>query len=296
MVDLLDIPPYAGDEPGWPPPPPRPAEPVASPSPMPAAPRRWRRTAATVAIALAAGGAGGWLADATTHDSASPAVAVTPASVRLAGGELDVAGVVAAVSPSIVSIETSVTVRRGPWQETGRGAGTGVVLDGGYVLTNAHVVADATSVTVTGTDGRSRTAEVVASDVQADIAVVRVSDSSGLVPATLGTSDAPKVGDDVVAIGNALALEGGMTVTRGIVSALDRSIDTGNGTLTGLIQTDAAISSGNSGGALVAANGDVIGINTAVAASGGSVTASNIGFAISIQTAMATVHRLLQQS
>ena len=87
-----------------------------------------------------------------------------------------------------------------------------------------------------------------------------------------------------------------MTVTRGIVSALDRSIDTGNGTLTGLIQTDAAISSGNSGGALVAANGDVIGINTAVAASGGSVTASNIGFAISIQTAMATVHRLLQQS
>ncbi len=87
-----------------------------------------------------------------------------------------------------------------------------------------------------------------------------------------------------------------MRLTRGIVSALDRTIDTGNGPLRGLIQTDAAISSGNSGGALVAANGDVIGINTAVAASGGSVTASNIGFAISIDTAMATVDRLLPQN
>ena len=295
MVDLLDIPPYAGDELGWLPPPPPPAEPVATP-PSPSAPRRWRRTAATVAIALGAGGAGGWLANATTHDAATPAATAAPASVRLAGGTLDVAGVVASVSRSIVSIETSLTLRRGPWQETGRGAGTGVVLDGGYVLTNAHVVEDATSVTVTGTDGRKRTADVVAADAQADIAVVKVSDSSGLVPATLGTSDAPKVGDDVVAIGNALALEGGMTVTRGIVSALNRSIDTGNGTLSGLIQTDAAISSGNSGGALVAANGDVIGINTAVAASDGSVTASNIGFAISIQTAMATVDRLLHHA
>jgi putative serine protease PepD len=296
MVDLLDIPPYAGDEPEWLPPPPPPTDRVAPSSPSPPAPRRWRRTAATVAMALIAGGAGGWLANAAHDDRATPAVTVTPASVRLSGASLDVAGVVAAVSPSVVSIETSVTLRRGPWQETGRGAGTGVVLEGGYVLTNAHVVADATSVTVTGTDGRKRSADVVAADTQADIAVVKVGDASGLVPATLGTADSPKVGDDVVAIGNALALEGGMTVTRGIVSALDRSIDTGNGTLTGLIQTDAAISSGNSGGALVAANGDVIGINTAVAASGGSVTASNIGFAISIQTAMATVHRLLQQS
>jgi putative serine protease PepD len=296
MADLLDVPPYANDELGWRPPPPPPAEPVTPPPSTPSAPSRWRRTAATVAIALAAGGAGGWFTGTTTHDSSTPAVTATPASVRLTGGALDVAGVVAAVSPSVVSIETSVTLRRGPWQETGRGAGTGVVLDGGYVLTNAPVVADATDVTVTGTDGRKRTADVVAADSEADIAVVKVRDSSGLVPATLGTSDTPKVGDDVVAIGNALALEGGMTVTRGIVSALDRSIDTGNGTLTGLIQTDAAISSGNSGGALVAANGDVIGINTAVAASGGSVTASNIGFAISIRTAMATVHRLLQQS
>jgi putative serine protease PepD len=107
--------------------------------------------------------------------------------------------------------------------------------------------------------------------------------------------EAVHVGDDVVAIGNALALEGGLTVTRGIVSALDRSIQRGTGTLTGLVQTDAAISSGNSGGALVNAAGQVIGINTAVAASGGSVTASNIGFAISIDHAMATVDHLLKE-
>jgi putative serine protease PepD len=101
------------------------------------------------------------------------------------------------------------------------------------------------------------------------------------------------VGDDVVAIGNALALEGGLTVTRGIVSALDRSIDTGTGTLTDLVQTDAAISSGNSGGALVNAAGEVIGINTAVAASSAGAVASNVGFAISIDHAMATVDRLV---
>src|SRR4029077_5930355 len=101
------------------------------------------------------------------------------------------------------------------------------------------------------------------------------------------------VGDDVVAIGNALALEGGLTVTEGIVSALDRSIETSSGPLHGLIQTDAAISSGNSGGALVNANGEVIGINTAVATSSGTVQASNIGFAIAIDKARSTATRLI---
>jgi S1-C subfamily serine protease len=112
--------------------------------------------------------------------------------------------------------------------------------------------------------------------------VVQLDDPTGVVPAKLGSSEDVAVGDQVVAIGNALALEGGPTVTEGIVSALNRSIDTANGTLTGLIQTDAAISSGNSGGPLVNAAGQVIGMNTAVAASSGSVNASNIGFAISI--------------
>jgi putative serine protease PepD len=98
-----------------------------------------------------------------------------------------------------------------------------------------------------------------------------------------------------VAIGNALALEGGPTVTEGIVSALDRSISTESGTLTGLIQTDAAISSGNSGGPLVDAYGEVVGVNTAVASSGGGVEASNIGFVISIDRALEVARRLIEQ-
>lgn len=165
-----------------------------------------------------------------------------------------------------------------------------VIDDDGHILTNAHVVAGATQVTIT-VNGGSREATVIASAADADIAVLRVSDNTGLVPAALSTSTS--VGEEVLAIGNALALEGDMTVTRGIVSALDRSIQTEAGTLTDLIQTDAAISSGNSGGPLVNANGEVIGINTAVAASDGTTQASNIGFAISIDQALAVADALL---
>lgn len=257
--------------------------------------RRGRVAAAVVALALVAGASGAtgaWLA--TTGDGRVSGATVAPASVGLGGGGvLDVAAVVAMVEPSVVSIETEVSVRRGRRIATGAGAGTGVVLEDGLVLTNAHVVDGATGVTVTGADGVVRDAEVLAADPAGDVAVLRVDDLSGLVPATLGSNEAVEVGDDVVAIGNALALEGGLTVTRGIVSAVDRSIETGTGTLTGLVQTDAAISSGNSGGPLVNAAGHVIGINTAVATSGGSVTASNIGFAISIDHALASVDRLL---
>lgn len=109
--------------------------------------------------------------------------------------------------------------------------------------------------------------------------------------ATVATATTP-AGSEL----NALALEGGMTVTRDIVSALDRELDTDDGTLTGLIQTDAAISSGNSGGPLVSAAGQVIGINTAVAASGQGVEASNIGFAIPIDTAMDAIDQILGTS
>jgi len=274
---------------------------TAPPPPArPAAARRHRArgpVAAVVAVALAIGATSGWIANATTgSDDAPPTTAASPASVRLDGDTMDVAGIVASLKPSVVSIETQISIQRGFRVATGSGAGTGVVLDKGLVLTNAHVVEGATRVQVTGADGRPRAAAVVNADTNADIAVVRVSDASGLVPAKLGRDGDVAVGDDVVAIGNALALEGGLTVTRGIVSALDRSIETGTGTLTGLVQTDAAISSGNSGGALVNAAGQVIGINTAVAASGGSVTASNIGFAISIDHAMATVARLLKET
>jgi S1-C subfamily serine protease len=260
-----------------------------------------------VTISLVAGTVGGWFAGRAGPASPTAEVAATmaePASSDsstdsgsdASGGDMDVSAVVAAVEGSVVSIETEVSVRQGPAVATGEGAGTGIMLDGGLILTNAHVVADATSITVTASsDDDPREATIVASDDAADIAVLQVDDTSGLVPATLGSS-AVAVGDDVIAIGNALALEGSMTVTRGIVSATDREVDTDSGTMTGLIQTDAAISSGNSGGPLVNAAGEVIGINSAVATSSGSVSASNIGFAIAIDTAMSVVDQLTGES
>jgi putative serine protease PepD len=247
----------------------------------------------TVAGSLLAGSLAGWFVASETADgeTSSTATTATPASVTLSGDEMDVAGVVEAVSSSVVSIDTTMRVRRGPFVGEGQGAGTGVVIDDGTILTNAHVVAGATSITVT-VGGETHDATLVASDEAADIAVLHVDDDAGLVPATLGDTSDVHVGDDVVAIGNALALDGGLTVTRGIVSALDREIETGSGSLQGLIQTDAAISSGNSGGALVNADGEVIGINTAVATSSATVAASNVGFAIDIDTALSVAREL----
>jgi putative serine protease PepD len=244
-----------------------------------------------VLLSLTAGVTGGWLAAADDSGTAAHTVAVDRNSVDFAGDTLDVASVLSSVQSSVVSIETTVRVRQGPFVNEGQGAGTGIVVDdGGLILTNAHVVANATDIQVTVPgDDSPRSAELVASNEAADIAVVRVHDTDGLVAAELGDDGDLQIGDQVIAIGNALALEGGMTVTEGIVSAMDRSIDTESGSLSGLIQTDAAISSGNSGGPLVNAKGEVIGMNTAVAQSGGGVSANNIGFAISIDKAMDTV-------
>lgn len=254
--------------------------------------RRFRTAAAAAALSLAAGTAGGALAT-RLDDPAAAAPAAAATGVALDGGGLDVAAAVAAVQRSVVSIETTVVQRRGPFSSRGEGAGTGIVVDqSGDILTNAHVVDGATSITVTVPgDDEPRDAELVASDRRADVAVLRVRDTEGLVAAPLAKGDAA-VGDAVVAIGNALALEGGLTVTAGIVSALGRSIETASGTLDGLIQTDAAISSGNSGGPLVNAAGEVIGMNTAVATSSGTVSASNIGFVIPIDDALRVASRL----
>jgi len=139
---------------------------------------------------------------------------------------------------------------------------------------------------------RARTAELVGIDSAADLALLRIKGASGLPAATLGASASLRVGDDVVAIGNALALEGGPTVTRGIVSALNRTLQSGSVDMQGLIQTDAAISSGNSGGPLVNAAGEVVGINTAVAVSSESTTAENIGFAIPVDRVQPALQRL----
>ena len=261
-----------------------------SPEEHPQAPRRYRlvTAAALTLAAVAAGAASGYVAGRAGDDStgAAPSTPAVETGITPSTGGIDVAAVVASVEPSTVSISTHVVQQQGPFQVEGEGAGTGIVIDeAGHILTNAHVVEGATEVSV-AVNGEERSATVVGGDSSRDIAVLQLDDPSGVVPADLGSSADVAVGDQVVAIGNALALEGGPTVTQGIVSAIDRSIDTPSSRLTNLIQTDAAISSGNSGGPLVNAAGQVIGVNTAVASSGGGVQASNIGFVIPIEAAM----------
>lgn len=274
-------------EPGWPPPTPGATSPT-----RPTA--RWRRAVLTGALVVAvlaggaAGYAGGQLAD-DGDETPAAAAAGTPLSASSTEGNIDAAALAQSLQPSVVSVDTEIVQRNGPFEATGQGAGTGIVLtEDGQVLTNAHVVADATSITVTIPGETSpREAELIGADEQNDIALLQIVDASGLTPATTGDSTAVNVGDDVVAIGNALALEGGLTVTEGIVSGLGRSIALADGgSLDNLIQTDAAISSGSSGGPLVNAAGEVIGITTAGASSGGTTSVENIGFAIPIADAL----------
>ena len=286
-----DGPPPEWDTPGPPelPPVPPPASRTPPPPPPPPSRRRsrWTRIAAGAAVVALSFGAGALGGRITSDDNSTPTttrVAAQPVTMNLSGTSIDVAAVLARVEPSVVSISTQISVQSGPFTEQGTGAGSGIVVDAdGTILTNAHVIDGATSITVTvAGETKARHATVIASDTARDLALLHVDDNAGLVAAPLGNSSDLAVGDQVVAIGNALALEGGPTVTQGIVSALGRSIETDTGTLHGLIQTDAAISSGNSGGPLVNAAGQVIGMNTAVATSSGTVSASNIGFAISI--------------
>ena len=262
-----------------------------------------RFTAATVVAAVLAGGAAGYvgssLADGGSTTARNPAATV----LSYAAGTLDVPALVKNVEPSVVTIQTRIEVNNGGFfggSQQGEAAGTGIILGtNGEIVTNAHVVADATSITVTlHGETNPRRATLIGADTAHDVALIKLDDTSGLdlTPANIGDSDKVVVGEDAVAIGNALALQGDVTVSRGIISALNRSIDVENGTLSGLIQTDAAISSGNSGGPLVNAAGQVIGINSAGAASYGSVTAENIGFAIPINQVMSIVNQLRHQS
>jgi putative serine protease PepD len=267
--------------------PPASSAPTRTAQPETAVRRRRRPKAAlasigVAAIALVAGAGGGYLAGGQTTRvvTQSPAAA---SSAAFAGQSLSVADVLGMLNGSVVSVDSSITQQRGPYSQQGEAAGTGIVYDGsGHIVTNAHVVDGATSVTVTlAGETTARPATVIGLDTEHDIAVLRVDDTTGLKAATFADSSKVAVGDEVVAVGNALALEGGMTVTQGIVSALDRQIETEESSnLTGLIQTDAPISSGNSGGPLVDTTGKVIGMNTAAASSSSSVNAANIGFAI----------------
>ncbi|MDP6821929.1 MAG: trypsin-like peptidase domain-containing protein [Dehalococcoidia bacterium] len=197
---------------------------------------------------------------------------------------LGTADLVAAAAPSVVHI--GVVTSSGD-----SGTGTGVAFaDGGLIMTNRHVVQDAVEIRVSLADGRVLVGELVGLDSSIDIAVVSV-DADDLPSAGIGDSDIVRVGEDVVAIGHALDLPGGPTVSKGVVSALDRSLVDGTEVLSDLIQTDAAINPGNSGGPLLNMNGEVIGINTAKIPTG-----DGIGFAIEINTAHAVAVRLAAQS
>ncbi len=248
--------------------------------PDPPAPGRARpgRTALLAGVVGAVVGAlvSGGLVLAFDDDPAPAAsgVEARPASQIGTGEPMDIRALLDTVQPSVVSIEVNGSSGNGIFQSAGSGV---VISDDGLVLTNAHVISGATSITVRFFDGSTSAADLVGSFPDDDVALVRVADTDGLVPATLGSSSDLQVGDEVVAIGNALDLTGQPTVTQGIVSALDRQIDGGGTSLDDLIQTDAAINPGNSGGALVAADGTVVGIPTAIIGD-----AQNIGFAIEI--------------
>lgn len=195
--------------------------------------------------------------------------------------------------PSVVGITTTVMSSNNIFfiPTESEGVGTGIVVDSnGYILTNSHVISDgeAKKVNVLFNDGSSIDGNVVWYDSQLDLAVVKVN-KTGLTPAELGDSDKVSIGDISIAIGNPLGLELQRTVTQGIISGLDRTIKTESATMTGLIQTDASINSGNSGGPLLNEKGQVIGINTAKTSEGES-----LGFAIPINQAKEIIESVIK--
>ncbi|MCO1598070.1 trypsin-like peptidase domain-containing protein [Micromonospora sp. RHAY321] len=234
---------------------------------------------AVFALMLGSGVAGGALALALDGDGGG--ITRTYSAAPVINGA-DLPKIAAAVQDSVVSIATD------------SGEGSGVVLSAdGYVLTNNHVVASAAgdTVQVVFADGKTAGAKIIGTDPKTDLAVVKANGVSDLKPATFGDSDAMQVGDQVLALGSPLGLQG--SVTSGILSARDRTIRAGEGqqqdpnqqgqavsSISGLLQTDAPINPGNSGGALVNTRGEVIGVNTAIATSGQSTGNIGVGFAI----------------
>ncbi len=219
----------------------------------------------------------------TAAGPGSQAPAATAAPVAPAGGQASVVDIVKAVSPAVVTIVVEGVTETDPMTGqtgTGTATGSGVIFDAnGLVLTNHHVVEGSPSkLTVHLKDGRSFDATVYGVDTLTDLAIVKV-DATGLPTAPIGDSSTIQVGQQAIAIGSPLG-EFTDSVTSGIISALGRSIDVANGSLTNLIQTDTAINPGNSGGPLLDPTGSVIGINTAVASS-----SQGIGFAIPINIA-----------
>jgi putative serine protease PepD len=294
MTDLMSRPqyyssdPYAGEMPPAPPPPPT-VPPSSSASGGPGGGRRWpRRVAGGAALlALVAGGGTAGAVIADHYLDGRPVTAATggtTASTATVTETDDLAAVVKAVQPSIVTVMVD--------SARATSLGSGVVLSSdGLILTNNHVIASDGTVSVRLSTGQTVPAEVVAADSTNDLALVRARGLSGLTPVTFGRDSDVVVGDTVLAFGAPLGLEN--TVTSGIVSATDRDVNTGEEKLSGLLQTDAAINEGNSGGALVDTAGHVIGINVAIATASEENSGSiGVGFAIPADTVTQVVKQL----
>ena len=277
------------------------------PPPPPAVKRRRKLRAVALVFVVVAAGFGSGILGTIAADKWDFTIGSTRISgssnAPLVTSEVDsgdpslgttvVAQVVNKLADSVVTINSQVNDESGQ----GEASGTGVVLTSdGEILTNAHVVEGATKVSVRfAGETEPRTATVLASDPGNDLALLKI-DATNLKPATFAQPGTIRIGDQVIAIGYALALDGGPSVTSGIISALKRTIITESGALNGLIQTDAAISSGNSGGPLVNLRGEVVGINTAVARSDVNQAATNIGFSISVDEIGPVLEQLRSQA
>jgi S1-C subfamily serine protease len=282
--------------PTWAPPgPDAPLPPKPTPTPTPRQRGRGRFGAGVlVGVALTGAAVGGYAIGQQDEPSAVVTMDTPPVAaqdVNVSAGSIS--DLVDAVRPSVVSVRQEVT-QTNPLGQTSRGqaAGTGFVLSAdGYIVTNNHVIAEGDSPVVTFADGTTEPATIVAGDPSRDLAVLKV-DRTDLVPLAVGDSDSLRLGDQLIAVGYALDLNGEPSVTAGILSARNRTIVAENGAqLVNLLQTDTAINPGNSGGPLLNGRGEVVGINTAIA--GG---AENIGFAIAITPVMDVIDSLREGS
>ena len=284
---------------------PPPAAPPLTPAHRPEHRPRRRRTAALLLCgALLSSGTGAATAVLLADDV--PAAPAAGAGIARSGGTVQPAGATsrgtaqtaaAAIAPSVVTIAVTGS-GSGPSAggRTTAGTGSGIVLrSDGTILTNNHVVAGATGVTVTFDDGSTARATVVGTDPSSDLAVLRAQGVRGLPAAVFADCVELAVGQPVLAVGAPLGLSS--TVTEGIVSTLDRPVRTGDGaseqSVIDAVQTDAAINPGNSGGALVDLAGRVVGVNSAIATAGGSTGSIGVGFAIPSNEAVEVAEQLI---